>query len=57
MSETQVMQGAEPFFFEGGDVGCLVSHGFTGNSYHVATLDHDKELIAGETLKFIQRLV
>jgi carboxylesterase len=27
------------------------------NSYHVATLDHDKELIAGEILKFIQRLV
>jgi carboxylesterase len=24
------------------------------NSYHVATLDHDKELIAAETLKFIQ---
>jgi carboxylesterase len=24
------------------------------NSYHVATLDNDKELIAGETLKFIQ---
>jgi len=27
------------------------------NSYHVATLDNDKELIAGEILKFIQRLV
>ncbi len=26
------------------------------NSYHVATLDNDKELIAGELLKFIQRL-
>ena len=24
------------------------------NSYHVATLDHDQELIARETLKFIQ---
>jgi carboxylesterase len=24
------------------------------NSYHVATLDNDKELIASETLKFIQ---
>ena len=31
MSETQVISGAEPFFFEGGDVGCLVSHGFTGS--------------------------
>jgi len=103
MPETRVMTGAEPFFFEGGEVGCLVSHGFTGttqsmrflgeflaseggltvvgprlkghgtsvedmarasaedkrllwleNSYHVATLDHDKELIARETLKFFQ---
>ena len=26
------------------------------NSYHVATRDHDKELIAGEILKFIHRL-
>ena len=32
MSETQVMPGAEPFFFEGSDVGCLVSHGFTGTT-------------------------
>ena len=32
MSEMQVMPGAEPFFFEGGDVGCLVSHGFTGTT-------------------------
>jgi len=30
MPETQVMTGAEPFFFEGGEVGCLISHGFTG---------------------------
>ena len=25
------------------------------NSYHVATLDHDQELIARETLNFIQK--
>ena len=31
MSETKVMAGAEPFFFEGNEVGCLVSHGFTGS--------------------------
>jgi hypothetical protein len=30
MTEPQIMRGAEPFYFEGGDVGCLVSHGFTG---------------------------
>jgi carboxylesterase len=27
-----VQAGAEPFFFEGSDVGCLVSHGFTGTT-------------------------
>ncbi len=32
MSEAQVMQGAEPFFFKGSEVGCLVSHGFTGTT-------------------------
>jgi len=32
MSEKQVMVGAEPFFFEGSDVGCLVCHGFTGTT-------------------------
>jgi carboxylesterase len=31
MPEPQVMTGAEPFFFKGGEVGCLVSHGFTGS--------------------------
>lgn len=31
MREMPVLEGAEPFFFEGGDVGCLVSHGFTGS--------------------------
>jgi len=32
MSETKIMPGAEPFFFEGGKVGCLISHGFTGTT-------------------------
>jgi carboxylesterase len=32
MSEIQIMPGAEPFFFEGNEVGCLVSHGFTGTT-------------------------
>ena len=32
MPETNVMTGAEPFFFEGNEVGCLVSHGFTGST-------------------------
>jgi len=32
MSEIEIMPGAEPFFFEGSRVGCLVSHGFTGTT-------------------------
>lgn len=32
MSDQQIMTGAEPFFFEGGQVGCLVCHGFTGST-------------------------
>jgi carboxylesterase len=31
MPESNIMTGAEPFFFEGTDVGCLISHGFTGS--------------------------
>ena len=31
MADTTILPGAEPFFFEGGSVGCLVSHGFTGS--------------------------
>lgn len=32
MSEFQVLSGAEPFYYEGGKIGCLVSHGFTGTT-------------------------
>jgi carboxylesterase len=32
MPEIEIMPGAEPFHFEGGEVGCLVSHGFTGTT-------------------------
>jgi carboxylesterase len=32
MSEIQILPGAEPFHFEGNEVGCLVSHGFTGTT-------------------------
>jgi len=32
MSTQGVLPGAEPFFFEGGEVGCLASHGFTGTT-------------------------
>jgi carboxylesterase len=32
MAELEILPGAEPFFFEGGEVGCLVSHGFTGTT-------------------------
>jgi len=39
------MQGAEPFFFKGGDVGCLVSHGFTGTTQSMRFLG---EFLANE---------
>lgn len=45
MSELQIMAGAEPFFFEGNEVGCLVSHGFTGTTQSVRFLG---EYLAGE---------
>lgn len=32
MSQVEIMPGAEPFFFEGNEVGCLVAHGFTGTT-------------------------
>ncbi len=32
MVQPEIMQGAEPFFFEGSDIGVLVSHGFTGTT-------------------------
>src|ERR671916_1485882 len=34
----QVMEGAEPFRFEGNEVGVLVSHGFTGTTQSVRPL-------------------
>jgi carboxylesterase len=45
MSEKQVMTGAEPFFFEGGEVGCLVCHGFTGSTQSMRFLG---EFLASE---------
>ena len=45
MSESQVIAGAEPFFFEGNDIGCLVSHGFTGTTQSMRFLG---ELLAQE---------
>lgn len=32
MSEPRILEGAEPFFFEGNEIGVLVSHGFTGST-------------------------
>jgi len=31
MTEVKIMSGAEPFFFKGNEIGCLVSHGFAGS--------------------------
>ena len=38
MPQAQVMPGAESFFIEGNDVGCLVTHGFTGTPQSVRFL-------------------
>ena len=38
MVETAVMQGAEPFLFEGSQVGVLLSHGFTGTTQSMLPL-------------------
>lgn len=32
MPDLKILAEAEPFFFEGSDIGCLVSHGFTGTT-------------------------
>ena len=34
-----VLKGAEPFYFEGGKVGILVSHGFTGTTQSMRPLE------------------
>ena len=35
---TQVMPGAEPFLYQGGDIGCLLLHGFTGTPQEMRRL-------------------
>jgi len=50
MSEYQVLPGAEPFFFEGNEVGCLVSHGFTGTTQSMRLLGELLDLEGGFTV-------
>ena len=38
MTDETLMQGAEPFFFPGNDVGVLVCHGFTGTTQSMRPL-------------------
>jgi len=38
MSDYPIMPGAEPFFYEGNEIGVLVSHGFTGTTQSVRFL-------------------
>lgn len=33
-----VLEGAEPFYFEGNEIGILVSHGFTGSTQSMRPL-------------------
>ncbi len=43
--QTQFLKGAEPFFFPGGPVGCLLVHGFTGTPKEMRGLG---EYLAGQ---------
>jgi carboxylesterase len=38
MSQPEVLAGAEPFFFEGGEIGCIVCHGFIGTPQSMSFL-------------------
>ncbi|GAP12510.1 esterase/lipase [Longilinea arvoryzae] len=40
MKEYPIQPGAEPFYFEGSDIGVLVSHGFTGTTQSMFYLGH-----------------
>jgi carboxylesterase len=55
MSNSTIMEGAEPFFFQGNDVGVLVSHGYTGTPqsmrYYGEALHRAGYTVAGPLLK------
>lgn len=38
MTKYPIIEGAEPFYFEGNEIGILVSHGFTGTTHSVKPL-------------------
>jgi carboxylesterase len=38
MTDETILQGAEPFFFPGNDIGVLVCHGFTGTTQSMRPL-------------------
>lgn len=40
MTEYPILSGAEPFYFEGGEIGVLVLHGFTGTPQSMFFLGH-----------------
>ena len=50
VSEVAVIPGAEPFFYEGGDAGCLLVHGFTGNP---SSLKPMAEYLAGRGITVV----
>lgn len=45
MSEPQILAGAEPFFFKGNKIGCILCHGFTGTPQSMSFLG---EFLASE---------
>jgi carboxylesterase len=55
MGHLNIMEGAEPFFFQGNDIGILVSHGYTGTPqsmrYYGEALHRAGYTVAGPLLK------
>jgi carboxylesterase len=50
MTEYPVLNGAEPFFFEGSEIGVLVSHGFTGTTQSMRFLGESLARSGGYTV-------
>lgn len=50
MQETPIIAGAQPFFFKGGEVGVLLSHGFTGSTQSMRYIGEQLHAQGGYTV-------
>lgn len=50
MQDMQIQAGAEPFFFKGGNVGMLLSHGFTGSTQSMRYIGEQLHARGGYTV-------